>query len=80
MQDSKKGEGRAEHGYRNEVTWDEGKGRQPYANQGEVEGRTSAAPQAQGGNAGEAAGRNDEQMEAVKGFPDDPASGARRKP
>ena len=28
-------EGRAQHGYRNEVSWDDGKGRQPYTNQEE---------------------------------------------
>ena len=37
------GDGRAAHGYRNEVSWDGGKGRQPYSNQGTEEQGTAAA-------------------------------------
>lgn len=64
--------GRAEHGYRNEVTWDDGKGRQPYSNQGEVEQGPASAGEFEGGNAGETAGRNAEDMEAVRGTPGRP--------
>ena len=63
------GDGTARHGYRNEVSWDEGKGRQPYANRGEVEEQADAIPEAEAGNMGETAGRNLEDLEAVKGTP-----------
>lgn len=75
MNDRKKGPGEAEgdgtaqHGDRNEVSWDEGKGRQPYANRGEAEEKTGAMPEAEAGNMGETAGRNLEDLEAVKGTP-----------
>ena len=64
------GDGTAEHGYRNEVSWDGGQGRQPYGNRGGAEQEPDAMPEVEGGNAGDAAGRNIEQFEAVKGFPD----------
>lgn len=63
------GDGQAQHGYRNEVSWDEGKGRQPYANQGDAEQGPATAKEYQGGNAGETAVRNAEQLDAVKGKP-----------
>lgn len=66
------GDGRARHGYRNEVSWDGGKGRQPYANQGSEEQATDAAPEAEGGNRGDASGRNLDQLEDVSGKPDVP--------
>ena len=65
-------DGHAKHGYRNEVSWDGGKGRQPYTNQGSEEQGTDAAPEAEGGNRGDASGRNLDQMEEVKGKPASP--------
>ena len=64
-------DGKAGHGYRNEVSWDggRGRGRQPYTNQ-EKELRPAAAREFEGGDAGEVAGRNLEQMEEVAGTPD----------
>jgi hypothetical protein len=70
------GDGKALHGYRNEVSWDGGKGRQPYANQGEEETGPATAREVEAGNAGEAAGRNLEQLEQVKRKDERPASGA----
>lgn len=63
-------EGKAKHGYRNEVSWDGGKGRQPYTNQGEEEQGPAAAPEAEAGNLGKTSGRNLEDLEAVKGTPE----------
>lgn len=63
------GDGRAQHGYRNEVSWEEGKGRQPYANQGEPEQGPGSAHEFEGGNAGATAGRNAEQDDQVKRKP-----------
>ena len=65
------GNGKASHGYRNEVSWDGGQGRQPYTNQDE-ELPPAAAHEFEGGDAGDVAGRNQEQMEAVTGTPDRP--------
>ena len=72
------GDGMAEHGYRNEVSWDDGKGAQPYANRGEVEQAPDAMPQPEAGNAGEAAGRNVEQLRAAKEKPERTESEAPR--
>ena len=58
--------GQAAHGYRSEVSWDGGAGRQPYTNQGVEEQGPDAAAEVEGGNAGDLAGRNLEQLEAVK--------------
>ena len=63
------GDGQAQHGYRNEVSWDGGKGRQPYTNQGDVEQGPDTAREYAGGDAGDVAGRNVEQLEAVKRKP-----------
>lgn len=63
------GDGRAAHGYRNEVSWDGGKGRQPYTNQGEVEQGPASAREYTAGDAGDVAGRNLEQLEEVKRKP-----------
>jgi hypothetical protein len=71
------GDGRAQHGYRNEVTWDGGKGRQPYTNQ-EQELPPAAAGEFEGGTAGDAAGRTIEQMEQLKRKPDRPEDKAPR--
>lgn len=65
------GDGKASHGYRNEVSWDGGQGRQPYTNQ-EEELPPAAAREFEGGDAGDVAGRNQEQMEEVAGTPDRP--------
>jgi len=59
-------DGRAQHGYRNEVTWEDGKGRQPYANQGEEEAGPGAAAEVEGGNRGAASGRTLEQVEQLR--------------
>jgi hypothetical protein len=67
-------DGHAQHGYRNEVSWDGGKGRQPYTNQ-EEELPPAAAGEFAGGNAGEHAGRNVEQMEELRRKPDAPQKG-----
>jgi hypothetical protein len=60
----------AQHGYRNEVNWGSGEGRQPYSNQGTEETPSPAAgaeePQ---GNRGERSGRTQEQLEQVKTKP-----------
>lgn len=63
------GDGEAKHGYRNEVSWDGGAGWQPYENRGDVEQLSDAMPEAEAGNAGEAAGRNVEQLRQVKEKP-----------
>lgn len=67
------GDGKAAHGYRNEVSWDGGEGRQPYANQGEVEQGPGAAAEVEAGNRGDASGRTLEQMEQLKRKPGSPA-------
>lgn len=72
------GDGRAAHGYRNEVSWDAGKGRQPYANRGEAEQGTGAAGDFEAGNVGDVAGRNMEQLEEVKRKPERPEGEAPR--
>jgi hypothetical protein len=63
------GDGQAKHGYRNEVSWDGGEGRQPYTNRGDTEQGAEAMPETEAGNAGEAAGRNLEQLREVKEKP-----------
>ena len=60
----------AGHGYRNEVSWDGGRGRQPYGNQGDGEENPDAAPEVEAGNAGASAGNNVEELRAVKQKPD----------
>ena len=67
------GDGKARHGYRNEVSWDEGRGRQPYANQGEEEQGPGSGKEAEAGNRGDASGRTLEQLEDAKGKPGSPA-------
>jgi hypothetical protein len=58
--------GQASHGYRNEVSWDGGQGRQPYTNQGTEEQGPASAREYEAGDAGEIAGRNVQQLEQVK--------------
>lgn len=72
------GDGHAQHGYRNEVSWDGGKGRQPYTNQEEELG-PAAGREAEGGTAGDASGRTIEQLEELKRKPQRPASEAPRE-
>lgn len=60
---------KAEHGPSTEVTWEGGKGRQPYANQGEVEQPPPAGTEVEAGDRGDASGRNLEQLEQVKKLP-----------
>ena len=74
------GDGGAEHGYRNEVSWDGGKGYQPYTNQEDVaNGGNDAMPQVEGGDRGDVSGRNLEQLEAVKQKPEPVARESRRE-
>ncbi|MCG2591856.1 hypothetical protein LZ009_03600 [Ramlibacter sp. XY19] len=61
---------RAEHGPQSEVTWDDGKGRQPYANQGKEETTSGSLPDVEGGDRGNASGRNLDQLEQVEGRPE----------
>lgn len=67
-----------EHGYRDEVSWDGGRGRQPYANQGAQEQGPDTAAEVEGGNAGDTAGRNLEDLRAVKQSPWRSATGSPR--
>lgn len=60
---------KAEHGYRNEVSWSTGKGRQPYANQGEIEAGPAGAPEFEGGERGEHSGKAMDDLERVKQKP-----------
>ena len=58
--------GQAAHGERSEVSWEGGKRRQPYTNQGAEEQGPAAAGEFEAGDAKEVARRNLEQMEDVK--------------
>jgi len=61
---------KAKHGYRNEVNWEGGSGRQPYGNQGPVGQPTpSAAEEPPEGNRAERSGTNLDQLERVKTKP-----------
>jgi hypothetical protein len=60
----------ARHGYRNEVNWEGGSGRQPYSNQGRREMPSPAAGEEPAeGNRRERSGRNLEQLGQVKRKP-----------
>lgn len=72
------GDGRARHGYRNEVSWDGGQGFQPYTNQEEELG-PAAAREFEGGDAGDVAGRNADQLDAVKRKPERPGRDTARR-
>jgi hypothetical protein len=62
--------GKARHGYRNEVNWEGGSGRQPYANQGRRETPSpGAGGEVEEGNRRERSGENLDQLEAVKRKP-----------
>lgn len=72
-------EGRAKHGYRNEVSWEGGSGRQPYTNQGDQEQGPATAHETEAGNRGAASGQNLQQLEEVKRKPERPVSEAPRQ-
>lgn len=72
-----RGDGRAAHGYQSEVSWDDGKGGQPYANRDEALG-PATFDETEAGNRGEASGRTLEELEEMKQKPDRPASEAPR--
>jgi hypothetical protein len=61
--------GKAGHGYRNEVNWDGGKGRQPYTNQGQEEQPPPGSPEYSEGDRGAHSGENLDQLEQVKRKP-----------
>jgi hypothetical protein len=62
--------GKAEHGGRTELTWNEGEGRQPYANQGDEEaGPAGGGDEFTAGDRGDLSGRTKEQLEQVKKLP-----------
>jgi hypothetical protein len=64
------GDGKARHGWRSEVSWDEGSGSQPYANQGEDEaGPAGGGDEFVAGDRGELSGRNQAQLEEVRKKP-----------
>lgn len=63
------GDGTALHGARTEVNWDGGRGAQPYANQGSEEQEPATAGEVEGGDRGDASGRNLDQLEQVKRKP-----------
>lgn len=67
--DDRKPPERAAHGYRNEVSWDGGKGRQPYSNQGQEEQPPASMPEAPEGDRGPHSGENLDQLEQVKRRP-----------
>jgi hypothetical protein len=60
----------ARHGYRNEVNWEGGSGRQPYGNQGRSgQASPAAGEEPAEGNRRERSGRTLEQLEQVKRKP-----------
>lgn len=61
--------GKAEHGTPSEVSWNDGAGRQPYANQGPEEAPEPGVGEVSEGDRGELSGRNLEQLEQVKKKP-----------
>ncbi len=61
---------RAGHGYRNEVSWRGGQGRQPYTNQDpDAPSPPTALPEAEQGDRGAHSGVNQQQMRDVRGKP-----------
>jgi hypothetical protein len=73
------GDGQARHGSRTEVSWNGGKGRQPYSNQGAEEQGPATAGEYEAGNRGDASGRNLDQLEEVKEKPERPVGESRRE-
>ena len=66
--DGLKPAGEALHGERTEVSWNDGEGRQPYANQGTKENGEPADAEFAVGDRGQLSGNND-QLEEVKKKP-----------
>jgi len=63
-------EPKAGHGYRNEVNWRSGEGRQPYANQGSSEAEPpNLGDEVEGGNRGEHSGKALDELGQAKGKP-----------
>jgi len=60
---------KAEHGTPSEVSWNDGAGHQPYANQGPEEAEQPGIGEVSDGDRGELSGRNFEQLEQVKKKP-----------
>ncbi|HWI83246.1 hypothetical protein [Ramlibacter sp.] len=61
---------KAEHGARSEVSRDDGQGRQPYANQDDVDAAEAGGThEFSEGDRGAMSGRNLEQLEQVKKMP-----------
>jgi hypothetical protein len=60
---------KAQHGTPSEVSWDDGAGRQPYANQGPEEAGPAGGGEVGEGDRGELSGRNQEQLEQVRKKP-----------
>jgi hypothetical protein len=60
---------KGEHGTPTEVSWDDGAGRQPYANQGPQEAGRTPGGEVSEGDRGELSGRNREQFEQVRKKP-----------
>ena len=54
------------HGERTEVSWDHGRGRQPYTNQGDKENGEPAGAEFAVGDRGRSSGNNLDQLEEVK--------------
>lgn len=62
--------GKARHGPRNEVNWEGGSSRQPYTNQGEVEGgEPNGGDEFAEGDRGKLSGRNLDQLEQARKKP-----------
>ncbi len=62
--------GRAGHGYRNEVSWHSGRGRQPYTNQDpDAPASPTALPEAEQGDRRAHSGTHQQQMRDVRGKP-----------
>ncbi|MDB5871448.1 MAG: hypothetical protein JWQ07_890 [Ramlibacter sp.] len=62
-------EGSAKHGTPSEVSWNGGKGRQPYANRGPEEAAQTGGGEDAEGDRGELSGRNLDQLDEAKKKP-----------
>ena len=68
--DAERAPGQARHGYRNDVNWEGGSGRQPYSNQGASETPSPAAGhEVAEGNRRSRSGNTVEQLERAKRKP-----------
>lgn len=61
--------GKGQHGPASEVSWNNGEGRQPYANQGPQEAGQTGGGEFSEGDRGELSGRNLEQLDQVRKKP-----------